>query len=100
MNFLSSEDQIAYRDSVATMLAAEVTAESIRSRWNSPKGVDEKVIQQLNEMGLNAMLVPESGLGNQHRVKTHLIQLLDDFFVNPFGTIPTRTNRLSCNLSS
>ena len=47
------------------MLAAEVTAESIRSRWNSPKGVDEKVIQQLNEMGLNAMLVPEScgGLG-------------------------------------
>ena len=65
MNFMSSEDQIAYRDSVATMLAAEVTAESIRARWDSPKGIDEKLIEQLNELGLNTMLVPEScgGLG-------------------------------------
>ena len=65
MNFTYSEDQLTYRDTVAALLAGEVTAESIRTRWESAQGIDANLTQQLSDMGLNAMLVPEScgGLG-------------------------------------
>lgn len=65
MNFTYSEDQLTYRDTVAALLSGEVTADSIRARWTTRQGIDANLTQQLADMGLNALLVPEScgGLG-------------------------------------
>lgn len=65
MDFTFTEDQIMYRDRVADMLGKEVTADGIRDSWQSETGIDPSLRQQLVDMGLTAMLVPEKfgGLG-------------------------------------
>jgi alkylation response protein AidB-like acyl-CoA dehydrogenase len=65
MDFTFTEDQLAFRDTVQSMLDNEVTTPSIRARWESESGESESMLSTLNEMGMNALLVPEScgGLG-------------------------------------
>ncbi len=65
MDFTFSEDQILFRDSVRDFLRNEVTPERIRATWESETGRDGALWQQLAELGLTGMTVPESqgGLG-------------------------------------
>lgn len=65
MNFTFSEDQLLFRDSVKDFLSNEVTPDLIRSLWESDSGRSEALWKQLAELGLTAMLAPEShdGLG-------------------------------------
>lgn len=65
MDFTFSEDQMMFRESVAAMLSKEVTADSIRARWQTETGFDANLWQQFVEMGLTSILVPEAwgGLG-------------------------------------
>ena len=65
MDFTFSEEQLEYRDSVAVMLATEVSVSRIRERWVTANGFDEDLWQQLAALGLTAMLSPEAsgGLG-------------------------------------
>lgn len=65
MDFTFSDDQLMFRDSVASMLANEVTPDSIRDRWDGETGFSADAWGQLTELGLPAMLVPEQfgGLG-------------------------------------
>ena len=64
MDFTFTEDQQLLADSVATFLRREVTPERIRASWEG-EGSDTRLWQQLVELGLPAMLVPEDhgGLG-------------------------------------
>ena len=64
MDFTFTEDQQLLADSVATFLHREVTPERIRASWEG-EGSDTRLWQQLVELGLPAMLVPEDhgGLG-------------------------------------
>ena len=64
MDFTFTEDQQLLADSVATFLHREVTPERIRASWEG-EGSDTRLWQQLVELGLPAMLVPEEhgGLG-------------------------------------
>jgi alkylation response protein AidB-like acyl-CoA dehydrogenase len=65
MNFTFSEDQLLFRDSVRDFLIKEVSTEKIRASWETETGRDSKLWQQLTEMGLVGMTVPEEfgGLG-------------------------------------
>ena len=65
MDFTFSEDQLVFCDSVKQFLQKEVTADSLRTGWDSQTGRDEALWQQMVELGLTAMLVPEQfgGLG-------------------------------------
>ncbi len=65
MDFTFSDDQRLFRESVAGMLAAEITPEAIRARWDSASGFDQNAWRQCAELGLTAALVPEEygGLG-------------------------------------
>ena len=65
MDFTFSEEQLEYRESVAVMLAAEVSVSCIRDRWETANGFNEDLWKQLTEMGLTSMLSPEAsgGLG-------------------------------------
>lgn len=65
MNFTFNEDQLNFRDAIATMLQGEVTADRIRSRWDSQYGRDDALLEQVQALGLSSMLLPESldGLG-------------------------------------
>ncbi len=65
MDFTFSDDQKLFQESVASMLAGEVTPDSIRARWSSESGFDEAAWRQCAELGLTAALVPEAfgGLG-------------------------------------
>ncbi len=65
MNFTFSEDQILFRDSVREFLNNEVTAESLRARWDTPSGRCKELWAALAELGLTGMLVSEAngGLG-------------------------------------
>lgn len=65
MDFTFTDDQLAFRDSVQSMLENEVTTTSIRERWASDTGENADMLNTLNEMGMNSLLVPEScgGLG-------------------------------------
>lgn len=64
MDFTFSEDQQILTESIANFLRNEITAEGIRETWNTT-GSDSRLWQQLVELGLPAMLVPEEfgGLG-------------------------------------
>ncbi|MFC6634330.1 acyl-CoA dehydrogenase family protein [Microbulbifer taiwanensis] len=65
MDFTFTDDQQLFCESVRDFLQAEVTPESVREGWDSASGRNETLWQQLVEMGLTGMLVPEShgGMG-------------------------------------
>ena len=65
MDFTFTDDQLLFRDSVKDFLQTEITAESIRQSWEAETGRSDQLWQQMVELGLTAMLVPESygGLG-------------------------------------
>ncbi|MFK7730433.1 MAG: acyl-CoA dehydrogenase family protein [Pseudomonadales bacterium] len=65
MDFTFSEDQILFRDSVREFLSNEVSAESLRERWDVPGGRSKELWAALAELGLTGMLVSEAngGLG-------------------------------------
>ncbi len=65
MDFTFSEDQLLFCDSVREFFSNEVTADSIRERWNTDSGRSAALWASLAELGLNGMLVPEAqgGLG-------------------------------------
>lgn len=65
MDFTFTEDQLLFQDSVRDFLVNEVTPERIRAGWDSDTGRDDALWQQLAELGLTGMTVPEEhgGLG-------------------------------------
>lgn len=65
MDFTFTEDQQLFCDSVKDFLSGEVTADAIRAGWDTPTGRNDALWQQMVELGLTAMLVPEAqgGLG-------------------------------------
>lgn len=65
MDFTFSEDQQLFCDSVKDFLQAEITPESLRQCWESDTGRSDALWQQMVELGLTTMLVPEDqgGLG-------------------------------------
>lgn len=65
MDFTFSQDQILFRDSVRDFLVNEVTPQRIRAAWDSDSGRDPALWQQLAELGLTGLTVPEAqgGLG-------------------------------------
>ena len=65
MNFTFTEDQLLFQESVRDFLVNEITAESIRTLWETDSGRSDDLWRQLTELGLTAMTVPESmgGLG-------------------------------------
>jgi alkylation response protein AidB-like acyl-CoA dehydrogenase len=65
MDFTFTEDQLLFRDSVKDFLQGEVTAEAVRNLWDTESGRSDALWQQMVELGLTAMLVPEAygGLG-------------------------------------
>lgn len=65
MDFTFTEDQLLFQESVREFLCNEVTAEKIRSLWETETGRCDTLWGQLVELGLPAMTVPEEfgGLG-------------------------------------
>ncbi len=65
MDFTFTEDQLLFRESVHDFLVKEVTPARIRAVWASERGRDPQLWQQLAEMGLTGITVPEDqgGLG-------------------------------------
>ncbi len=65
MDFTFSEDQLLFQESVRDFLRNEVTTEFTRELWASETGRSPALWQQLAEMGLTGMTVPEAygGLG-------------------------------------
>jgi alkylation response protein AidB-like acyl-CoA dehydrogenase len=65
MDFTFSEDQLLFQESVRDFLVNEVTPERIRASWECDSGRDDALWQQLAELGLTGITVPEEhgGLG-------------------------------------
>jgi alkylation response protein AidB-like acyl-CoA dehydrogenase len=65
MDFTFTEDQLLFRDSVSDFLRTEVTPERIRASWDTASGREPALWQQLTELGLVGITVPEAfgGLG-------------------------------------
>lgn len=65
MDFTFTEDQLLFRDSVSDFLRTEVTPERIRASWETDSGRELALWQQLTELGLVGITVPEAfgGLG-------------------------------------
>ncbi|KEQ19647.1 acyl-CoA dehydrogenase family protein [Endozoicomonas numazuensis] len=65
MDFTFNEDQLVFHDSVKSFLTNEVTPERIREQWTTESGRSSDLWDQLAELGLTAMTVPEAfgGLG-------------------------------------
>ncbi len=65
MDFTFSEDQLLFQESVKDFLVKEVTPERIRAGWETDNGRDSSLWQQLAELGLTGLTVPEAhgGLG-------------------------------------
>ena len=65
MDFTFTDDQLLFCESVKEFLQAEITPESIRQSWDSETGRNPDLWQQMAELGLTAILVPEAygGLG-------------------------------------
>lgn len=65
MNFTFTEDQLLFQSSVRDFLTGEVTAERVRASWEREGGRDPALWQQLAELGLVGLTVPEAygGLG-------------------------------------
>lgn len=65
MDFTFTDEQGLFRDSVRDFLRNEITPARIRSGWDSDSGRDDGLWQQLAELGLTGITVPEAqgGLG-------------------------------------
>lgn len=65
MDFTFSEDQLLFQESVRDFLVNEVTPARIRASWETDSGRESALWQQLTELGLVGMTVPEEfgGLG-------------------------------------
>ncbi|MDO8862540.1 acyl-CoA dehydrogenase family protein [Haliea sp. E1-2-M8] len=65
MDFTFSEDQLLFQDSVRDFLVNEITPERLRAGWDTDSGREPALWQQLAELGLTGMTVPEEhdGLG-------------------------------------
>ena len=65
MDFTFTQDQLLFQSSVRDFLTAEVTPERIRAGWDTASGRDPGLWQQLAELGLTGITVPEEfgGLG-------------------------------------
>jgi alkylation response protein AidB-like acyl-CoA dehydrogenase len=65
VHFAFTDDQVAFRDAVRELLERECTAAHVRAAWTNETGRVPGLWQQLAEMGVVGMLVPESrgGLG-------------------------------------
>ena len=65
MDFTFTEDQLLFRDSVSDFMRTEITGERIRAAWDTDSGRDPGLWQQLVELGLVGITVPEAfgGLG-------------------------------------
>lgn len=65
MDFTFNDDQLVFHDSVKGFLTNEVTPEKIREQWTTDSGRSSELWDQLAELGLTAMTVPEAfgGLG-------------------------------------
>jgi len=75
MDFTFTEDQLLFQASTRDFLTGEVTPERIRAGWETPDGRDPALWQQLAELGLTGITVPEvcsaklqqGGPGGTHR---------------------------------
>lgn len=65
MNFLYSEDQRSFQESIGTFLAQECTPETIRASWETETARSPALWTKLVAMGIPGMLAPEvyGGLG-------------------------------------
>lgn len=65
MNFTFNEDQEMFRDSVRGLLERECTPEVLRGLWESETGTSPVLWSKLAELGILALMAPESagGLG-------------------------------------
>jgi len=65
MDFTFTQDQLLFQASVRDFLIAEVTPARIRAAWETADGRDPALWQQLAELGLAGLCVPEEygGLG-------------------------------------
>ncbi len=65
MDFTFTEDQLLFQESVRDFLVNEVNADRIRALWDTDSGRDDALWQQLAELGLTGVTVPEEygGLG-------------------------------------
>jgi alkylation response protein AidB-like acyl-CoA dehydrogenase len=65
MDFTFSEDQLLFHDSVRSFLVNEITPDRLRAGWDTDSGRDPALWQQLAELGLTGITVPEEydGLG-------------------------------------
>ncbi len=65
MDFTFTEDQLLFQESVADFLRSELTPEKTRALWETESGRSDELWQQLAELGLTGMTVPEEfgGLG-------------------------------------
>jgi alkylation response protein AidB-like acyl-CoA dehydrogenase len=65
MRFAFSDDQLAFRDAVRDLLEKECSAAALRDAWTNETGRVPGLWDELAEMGVVAMLVPETqgGLG-------------------------------------
>jgi alkylation response protein AidB-like acyl-CoA dehydrogenase len=65
MDFTFTEDQLLFQASTRDFLTGEVTPERIRAGWETPDGREPALWQQLAELGLTGITVPEAfgGLG-------------------------------------
>lgn len=59
MNFLFSEDQKSFQESIGSFLAKECTPDSIRALWETETARSPEMWAKLAEMGVLGMLVPE-----------------------------------------
>lgn len=65
MDFTFSEDQLLFQESVRDFLVNEITPDKIRQLWETDSGRSDELWQQLAELGLTGLTVPEDfgGLG-------------------------------------
>jgi alkylation response protein AidB-like acyl-CoA dehydrogenase len=66
MRFALTEEEVAFREVARQLLAKECTLPVVRAAWAAPPGqLDRSVWERIEEMGLLAVLIPESrgGLG-------------------------------------
>ena len=78
MRFSLTDDQVAFRDAAAALLAKGCPPAAVRAAWDAPAGeLDRDVWDGLDAMGVLGVLVPEAdgGLGLD---ETYLVPILEE----------------------